>query len=363
MNKLFYIRGIGIIVATLAASAILCFGLTQRFPQTRAGYQLDGVTEPLGSFEFTERSSKLVTDQDLVDNVWIAGFVFTRCRSSCPVICARIAELQEKLRDRDIQFVCISVDPEYDTTEILSEYAERFEADPDRWWFLRGDRKATYELIQRGFLQSTAVATEEDLAAGSEEILHSTKIALVDRGNQVIGVFDVNDAEGIERLIERSRQLGAPDHVRSLPLVNASLNGFCAVLLVLGWVLIRFRAWKLHAFVQVAALTTSAVFLSCYLYYHAEVGSVKFQGVGISRPTYFTILLSHTTLAVVMVPMILLAVYRAVRKRWDQHKRISSLTFPIWLYVSLTGVVIYLMLYQLDFSLATSGPLAPISLD
>ena len=102
--------------------------------------------------------------------------------------------------------------------------------------------------------------------------------------------------------------------------------------------------------VSIAALSLSAVFLACYLVYHYQVGSVKFAGVGPARPAYFAILLSHTILAAVMVPMILVTVLRAARRRFDRHRRIAQVTFPIWLYVSITGVVIYLMLYQLDFS-------------
>ena len=92
------------------------------------------------------------------------------------------------------------------------------------------------------------------------------------------------------------------------------------------------------------------MFLACYLVYHYQVGSVKFPGVGPARPAYFAILLSHTLLAIAMVPMIVVTVLRAVRRRWDRHRRIAQVTFPIWLYVSVTGVVIYVMLYRIDFT-------------
>ena len=101
-----------------------------------------------------------------------------------------------------------------------------------------------------------------------------------------------------------------------------------------------------HRLAMLAALCTSAVFLASYLYYHAHVGSVHFQGHGWSRPLYFSILLSHTILAVVIVPLILVALSRALRARYVLHKAIARWTFPLWMYVSVTGVVIYLMLYK-----------------
>lgn len=352
-----YRLGVGIVVATVAVSAVLCFVRTDPYPPTRAGYDLGEASSPLGAFRFAERSGREVTEDDLADRVWIAAFVFSRCPSSCPRISAEMAKLQADIReDSPIRLVSITVDPEYDTPEVLDAFARRYGADPDRWLFLTGPQEATYRLIERGFLQSVAEATEDDLAQGAESVLHSTKLALVDRGNVVVGLFDVGDAVGMERLRDRASILSAPEWARALPGVNASLNGACAVLLLIGWILIRSRNIKGHTIAQISALTVSAVFLACYLVYHYEVGSVKFTGVGPARPAYFSILLSHTVLAVVMVPMILVTVIRALRKRFDRHRTIAQVTFPIWLYVSITGVVIYLMLYQIDFvSVAPPG--------
>ncbi|WP_152051642.1 DUF420 domain-containing protein [Tautonia marina] len=348
-----YRIGIGIVLATVAASALVCFVLTDPYPPIRSGYDLGEASNPLGSFAFTERSGREVTDADLADHVWVAAFVFSRCPSSCPRISGEMAKLQAELPgDSPVRLVSITVDPEYDTPEVLTDFARRYGADPDRWWFLTAPQDYTYEFVERGFLQSVAEATEDDLASGAEDILHSTKLALVDRGNRVVGVFDIGDEVGMERLRERLAYLSAPEWARGLPAVNASLNGTCAVLLILGWILIRSGNVRGHTIAQVAALTLSAVFLAFYLVYHAQVGSVKFAGVGPARPTYFSILLSHTILAVVMVPMILITVVRALRKRFDRHRVIAQVTFPIWVYVSITGVVIYLMLYQMDFSSA-----------
>jgi len=131
------------------------------------------------------------------------------------------------------------------------------------------------------------------------------------------------------------------------PALNASLNGASAVLITTGRVLIRNKRVKLHRACMISAVATSTLFLVSYLYYHAHVGSVRFPGQGWIRPVYFTLLLSHTTLAMMVVPLVVLSLIAALRGRFDRHRRIARWTFPIWLYVSVTGVVVYLMLYQL----------------
>jgi len=131
------------------------------------------------------------------------------------------------------------------------------------------------------------------------------------------------------------------------PKINATLNGCSAALLVTGRVLIARRQKTAHRAVMLTALGTSAVFLLSYLYYHYHVGSVHFRGTGWSRTVYFTILISHTILAAVIVPMVIITLNRALRGRFDRHRAIARWTFPLWLYVSVTGVVVYLMLYQL----------------
>ncbi len=133
----------------------------------------------------------------------------------------------------------------------------------------------------------------------------------------------------------------------SLPALNALLNGACAVLLLVGRNLIRRKRMLAHRFVMLAALCTSAAFLASYLYYHAHVGSMHFQGHGWPRLLYFSILLSHTILAVIIVPLVLVTLSRALQARYTLHRAIARWTFPLWMYVSVTGVVIYLMLYKL----------------
>ena len=131
------------------------------------------------------------------------------------------------------------------------------------------------------------------------------------------------------------------------PVIDATLNGTSAVLLVIGRGLIKSGRMAAHRAVMIAALASSSLFLISYLYYHAHVGSIHFQGQGIWRPIYFTLLTSHTILAAVIVPMVIITLSRALRARYDKHRLIARWTFPLWLYVSITGVVIYFMLYQI----------------
>jgi len=131
------------------------------------------------------------------------------------------------------------------------------------------------------------------------------------------------------------------------PALNASLNGASAILITTGRALIRRKKVRLHRACMIAAVVTSSLFLVSYLYYHAHVGSVHFPGQGWVRPVYFTILISHTLLAAAVVPMILFSLSYGLRGRFDRHRRIARWTFPVWLYVSVTGVVVYIMLYQI----------------
>ena len=131
-----------------------------------------------------------------------------------------------------------------------------------------------------------------------------------------------------------------------LPSVNASLNATTAVLLVLGYCLIRRRAITGHKICMLAASLTSSIFLACYIYYHLHHGSTRFPGTGWTRSLYFTILISHTILAVVQLPLIAMTLYHAFRGQFEKHRKIARVTLPMWLYVSVTGVVVYWMLYR-----------------
>lgn len=135
--------------------------------------------------------------------------------------------------------------------------------------------------------------------------------------------------------------------ITDLPAVNASLNALSTCLLIYGYVLIRGGKREQHKRVMLSAFGVSVVFLICYLVYHYNVGSVKYQGQGILRPIYFTILISHIVLAAAVPVLAIMSLWRAFQEKFDKHKRIARWTFPIWLYVSITGVIVYLMLYVL----------------
>jgi uncharacterized membrane protein YozB (DUF420 family) len=135
--------------------------------------------------------------------------------------------------------------------------------------------------------------------------------------------------------------------LRDLPAVNATLNALAALLLVTGYVLIRRGRRDAHRNAMVAALACSTLFLTSYLYYHAHVGSVKFPGTGAARAVYLTILLTHTVLAAAVPVLAIITVTWAWKGQFARHVRIARWTLPIWLYVSVTGVVVYWMLYQM----------------
>lgn len=129
--------------------------------------------------------------------------------------------------------------------------------------------------------------------------------------------------------------------------VNATLNGTSAVLLAAGYAAIRSGKRELHKKLMISAFGVSTAFLVSYLAYHARVGHVAFQGKGWIRPVYFALLISHTILAAVIVPLIVITLRRAWLERFDRHKVIARWTLPLWFYVSVTGVIVYLMVYQI----------------
>ena len=136
-----------------------------------------------------------------------------------------------------------------------------------------------------------------------------------------------------------------------LPAVNACLNGTAALLLLLGLAAIKSGKRERHEHLMKAAALTSAAFLVCYLYYHLVIARghpTTFNGVGWTRPAYFTLLISHTLLAILNVPLVLRTLWLAHQSRWEEHRRAAKFTFPIWMYVSVTGVIVYVVLYHFN---------------
>jgi uncharacterized membrane protein YozB (DUF420 family) len=137
------------------------------------------------------------------------------------------------------------------------------------------------------------------------------------------------------------------DPLLILPAVNATLNATAAVLLTAGWLLIRAGRVAAHRRCMIAAFTTSSLFLVSYVVYHAHVGSKPFQGTGVLRVIYFSILIPHVVLAAVVLPLAIVTLARGLRRQDDRHRRIARRTIPIWLFVSVTGVIVYVMLYRM----------------
>jgi protein SCO1/2/putative membrane protein len=339
-----YGLGLWIVAGTVALAAIAAPFAPRRAIRP-AAEDVHRQPIPLGQFQLIERSGKPVSNADLASRVWIAAFIYTKCPASCPRISAQMSGLQSRLAGTNVRLVSISVDPEHDTPQVLAAYATRFKADRDRWWFLTGPKHDVYRLILDRFKLAVTVNSAEDRKAGAEDVSHSLRLALVGRGNRVVGIFDSTDPESVDALLAKARQRDM-GWVLRLPAINAALNGSCAVMLVAAWTLIRRGRVRGHATLMTACLVVSSLFLSCYLLYHYHVGSVPFRAEGPARAAYLTILLSHTVLAIVALPLIILTVLRAIRSRFVDHASIARVTFPVWLYVSLTGVVVYLMLYQ-----------------
>lgn len=342
-----YSRGILLVGTVFTVSAILCFGKGGQVPNTVAMSPLL-TGKSISAFELTRENGSKLSSESLRGQVWLAAFTFTRCPSSCPRISATLKGIQPQLEGSNVKIVSFSVDPKFDSPEVLKAYGEKFGADPARWWFLTGPEIEIYQLIQQSFMLPVAQSSPEQLKEGAESVAHSERIALVDKELKLVRFYDSNSPDEIKSLITEARRRDLSGWVRLLPKLNASLNATSFVFLMTGWFLIRRGRWRAHALMMITCLAISGAFLACYLTYHYFAGTVRFPGTGPVRSLYLSILLSHTILAVILVPLIVISVLKAIRKDFSGHKRIAQITFPVWVYISVTGVVIYLMLYQLN---------------
>jgi len=421
-------------------------------PADRPDWPEQGIAE----FELQECQGRSVTREDLLGRQVVVCFVFTRCAGPCPQVSLRMRELQDRLESKQqlsafalpvsfgggtgqllidsltladqialdripefqgerIRLVSITVDPKHDTPEVLRAYAATFEADPQRWWFLTGAQQAIYELITQSFRQIVQELTGDDRRPGFE-VIHTTNLLHLDALGRVRGKYNArkdadmamlrrslttgrtrsdrdpvvlalleqkspspqaDNAEAISdpptessviatpavdstqgastKPLNPSNALfpdNVPGWVRTLPLINALLNGTATILLLVGYVWIRRGQRQRHKWAMLLAFTTSIVFLGCYATYHVALrnytgsGSIRFLGTGWIRPVYYTILLTHVVLAAAVPVLTSITIWRAIQARWDAHRKIAKITFPIWLYVSVTGVMIYLILYH-----------------
>ena len=309
------------------------------------------LVDPVPPFTLTDQSGRPVRRDDLLGKVWVANFFFTGCAGDCSKTNASMAKLQRDLAGYpEVRLVGFSVFPEQDTPAVLRKYAEGWGADPERWHLLTGKTEPVYDLIQNGFKQ--AVAPNKDPKPGAE-VLHSFSLMVVDQDGKIRGYVDGRKPEEVERLEERVKELIRARRradAAYLPALNAVLNGICALLLALGFVAIRRRWVRTHKALMLSALAVSATFLACYLYYHLAVlegEPTRFSGDGMVRPFYFAVLLSHTVLAAVVAPLAVLVASLGLGGRLARHVWLARLTLPLWLYVSLTGVLVYWMLYHL----------------
>lgn len=349
--------------------------------------------DPAGiqDFSLTDRTEETVTRQTLLGKEWVAGFIFTRCKGPCPAVVGQMKILQEQT---GVTLVTFSVQPEVDTPEVLKNFSTTYvpDAKPDasgkvpHWYWLTGDRAQIYNLIGKSFRMPVA-ATQ-----GPEgfDVIHSNNLMHVDEEGRVLGKYNALEpaemallrrilqgkaprgkmvanipaaSEGETVAVEGAEAAGltmtrpaeeppeetvntAPDWVMSLPALNASLNGLATLLLLAGYVMIKKGRVQAHKTLMLSSFATSMVFLGSYLTYHFFVLSKKFPGTGLIRPIYFLILISHIILAAAVPILASMTIYRALRGDWARHRSIARITFPIWVYVSITGVIIYLMLYH-----------------
>jgi len=298
-----------------------------------------GSDERVPDFALVEKSGKPLTRRDLLGSVWVTGFVFTRCAGTCPVMMSKMYGLHKAFPQ--VTYVAFSVDPSYDTPEVLSTYVKNNSL-PAEWLFATGTDAQMQSLAKDGFMLSMGPGSRPE-----ERIIHSDRLVVVDRYGRRRGSFTTADMEGMEKLEALLKKVLAEPAipVKKLPAVNAWLNGAAGFWLIVGLVFIKAKKPGAHKACMLAALAASAAFLASYLTLHHLIGSTPYQGQGTLRMVYLSILISHTILAALVVPLALLTVYRAFREDFARHRAIATWTFPIWLYVSVTGVVIYFMLY------------------
>ena len=325
------------------ALCVVVFSMAAAF----AAQAQENLPAPIGtlpSFTLTDQNGDTFGREDCEGKWTVLYFFFTSCQGPCPILNSNVAAMAPKFADQpEVQFVGISVDPETDTPERLTAYGEKYGVDATQWHYLTGSSETINQ-----------IATELKVKAADQPIFHSTRFILIDPKGAARDYFDGKDEAGVLGLESaltgitgmKEETPGRPT-AATLPMVNALLNAIAACFLLAGWIAIHgLHSEELHKRMMIAALATSAAFLTCYLIYHAQAGSVPYHREGMLRVLYFAILIPHIILAGLMVPFILAAVYFAWRQRFDIHVKITRWLWPVWMYVSVTGVIIYLMLYH-----------------
>lgn len=406
---------------------------TEPIEATQKTVTISFPSQELPEFEFPECMGGTVSRDSLKGHRWLANFIFTRCAGPCPLMTRDISELQRQVgkSNADFRFVTFSVDPVYDTVEVLRKYAETFQADHARWKFVTGNEEAIHDLIRRGFTQYVQ-PNLGDLRKPGFEVAHSNRAVLVNENGIPVGSFVMTipgDVAKLRRIIEgkddfpqpgpgisfsaatgenpsvpltlvpaedanaesdeteenstpstdnmpdsetadpktsetpqaRNRKIDEllPAWAARMPSINAGLNSASIILLLSGLAAIKAGRKIQHRNLMIAAFLVSVAFLICYLTYHevlyrfTEYRGRGFEGGVVATRVYFSILIPHVILAAVVPVLALRVFYLAFRERWSEHRRLAKITLPIWLFVSITGVIIYGMLYHWPWTTET----------
>ncbi|MCA9009844.1 MAG: DUF420 domain-containing protein [Planctomycetaceae bacterium] len=406
---------------------------TEPIEATQKTVTISFPSQELPEFEFPECMGGTVSRDSLKGHRWLANFIFTRCAGPCPLMTRDISELQRQAAksNADFRFVTFSVDPAYDTVEVLRKYAETFQADHARWKFVTGNEEAIHDLIRRGFTQYVQ-PNLGDLRKPGFEVAHSNRAVLVNENGIPVGSFVMTipgDVAKLRRIIEgkddfpepgpgisfsaatgenpsvpltlvpaedahgdsdeteetktpstdkmpdsetadpttsetpqaRNRKIDErlPAWAARMPSINAGLNSASILLLLSGLAAIKAGRKIRHRNLMIAAFLVSVAFLICYLTYHevlyrfTEYRGRGFEGGVVATRVYFSILIPHVILAAVVPVLALRVFYLAFRERWSEHRRLAKMTLPIWLFVSITGVIIYGMLYHWPWTTET----------
>ncbi len=360
--------------------------ITIELPPTSAGS--GAVSNEIPPFTLVDQQGRTVTRETLLGSPWVANFIFARCPTHCPYTLREVFELQERTQGTDVKFVTVTVDPANDTVEKMAELSKAFAADPDRWLFLTGEAAEIRKLIMDGFKQP--------MESSPMALAHSLNLMHVDAEGKVIGQYryhfqEPNAADELQvlrRVLEgkietpvknrfmASIPAGAraegtvedmpaaeagdsgsvPQWVDRLRTTNAMLNGLATLLLLTGLAAIAAGSIRLHRRMMMTAFLVSVAFLASYLTYHGAlkhftgIGHKPYAGSKSLETAYRTILWSHIALAAVTPILAIITIVRGFRADRTQlpedvagHRRIARITFPIWLYVSITGVIIYFM--------------------
>lgn len=348
--------------------------------------------EHVDDFTLVDQNGRTIKRKDLLGRPWVASFIFTRCVEQCPAMCARIRGLIKDL-DREkgkypynTRFVSITVDVEHDTPELMKNFADIYAPNPDDWLFLTGTEQEVVQLIREGF---KVPFWKNKIGLPGMQFAHDMHLIHVDENGKIVGWYDGQTDRDIGTLklvlqgrketpenkkparpgqalpgatsaaveLTTSPPTGAgagaiPAWVNRLPGTNAALNGLATLLLLAGFIAIKGKRIEFHKRMMVFAFCVSIAFLGSYLTYHfglkyyTGASSKRFAGTGTVLTVYRTILFSHIILAAVVPVLASITLYRGYRQQWEAHRRIAKITFPIWLYVAVTGVIIYWMLYH-----------------